>query len=161
MPGKSGEEKILISTNDSRLRLYTLRDKTIISKFVGHTNDSSQIRATFSDDGEYIISGSEDNKVFIWSVENRYRKKSLFGSLSSSSAKERVKACEFFEAHSKAVTCAIFAPSSVRNRLQGVGLRPVLVGEMADGHIIVAADLNGQVKVYENSLALEGWLAGR
>jgi hypothetical protein len=60
--------------------------------------------------------------------------------------------------HSKGVTCAIFAPSSVRNRLQGVGLRPVLGGDNDEGQIIVAVDLNGRIKIYENSSILESWL---
>lgn len=147
------------------MRLYTLQDKSLISKFIGHTNESSQIRATFSDDGEYVISGSEDARIVIWNAEPRYQKRSLFwrrGNL------EQVRACEWWEAHSRAVTVAIFAPSTVKNRLQSVGLRPVLatgtagdsLASMAEGAIIVAADLNGKVKVYESNVLLESWLKG-
>lgn len=147
------------------MRLYTLRDKSLISKFIGHTNESSQIRATFSDDGEYVISGSEDARIVIWNTEPRYQKRSLFWRRSGS---EQVRACEWWEAHSRAVTVAIFAPSSAKNRLQSVGLRPVLatgatgdsLAAMAEGTIIVAADLNGKVKVYENNVLLESWLKG-
>lgn len=147
------------------MRLYTLRDKSLISKFIGHANESSQMRATFSDDGEYVISGSEDARIVVWNAEPRYQKRSLFWRKGSS---EQVRACEWWEAHSRAITVAIFAPSSVKNRLQSVGLRPILaggaggdsLGAMAEGAIIVAADLNGKVKVYENNVLLEAWLKG-
>lgn len=128
----------------------------MILKFIGHTNQTSQIKATFSDDGEYIISGSEDNRIYIWNVENRHQTRGLF----TRTPRHHVKSYEYFQAHSKTVTSAIFAPSSVRNRLQSVGLRPVLAGQAeGQGQIILAVDLNGKIKVYENSELLESWLA--
>ena len=42
--------KVLITSNDSRIRLYNLRDKALELKFKGHENVSSQLRASFSDD---------------------------------------------------------------------------------------------------------------
>lgn len=42
--------KVLITSNDSRIRLYNLRDKVLEMKFKGHENTSSQLRASFSDD---------------------------------------------------------------------------------------------------------------
>ncbi|KAG9540193.1 WD40 repeat-like protein, partial [Aureobasidium melanogenum] len=45
-----GETKFLISSNDSRIRLYNFRDKSMEVKFKGNINDSSQIRAAVSDD---------------------------------------------------------------------------------------------------------------
>jgi WD40 repeat protein len=148
----------LISTNDSRIRLYTLRDKSVICKFIGHQNDTSQIKGSLSDDGEYVISGSEDNRTFIWNIENRYAQRSVF----SRTPLQHVKSCEYFETHSKPVTCALFAPSSVRNRLQSVGLRPVYSGnDLGEGQIVVAVDLNGKIKIYENNSLLESWLSER
>lgn len=61
-----GEDRLLITSNDSRVRLYNLLDKTLETKYKGHENTSSQIRASFSDDGRYLISGSEDRHVYIW-----------------------------------------------------------------------------------------------
>lgn len=110
-----------------------------------------------SDDGEYVISGSEDKKIYIWNVENQFRQRSFF----TRSPSNHVKSCEFFETHSKAVPCAIFAPSSVQNRLQSVGLRPPLGNEMNDGQIVVAVDLNGKIKVYENNYLLDSWVKQR
>lgn len=60
----SGGERLLVTTNDSRIRLYHTADKMIEAKYAGHENMSSQIRASFSDDGRWIISGSEDRNVY-------------------------------------------------------------------------------------------------
>ena len=76
----------------------------------------------------------------------------------STTPSNHVKSCEYFRAHSSSVTSAIFAPSSIRNRLQSVGMRPVLGNNVEDGHIIIAIDLNGHVKIYENNSKLEQWL---
>lgn len=58
--------KILVTTNDSRIRLYDLRDLSLVSKYKGCMNNSSQIRATVSPDNKYIICGSENSSAYIW-----------------------------------------------------------------------------------------------
>ncbi|KAJ8309810.1 hypothetical protein KUTeg_011675 [Tegillarca granosa] len=40
-----GEDKILVTSNDSRIRLYDLRDLTLSCKYKGCSNNSSQIKA--------------------------------------------------------------------------------------------------------------------
>lgn len=48
MPGMPpGEEKILITTNDSRVRLFNMKDKSLMFKYKGILNTSLQIKATF------------------------------------------------------------------------------------------------------------------
>ncbi|KAG2188263.1 hypothetical protein INT44_001016 [Umbelopsis vinacea] len=70
MPGMPpGEEKLLITSNDSRIRLINLKDKGLVAKYKGLENPSMQIRATFSDDGRQIICGSEDKNIFLWETE--------------------------------------------------------------------------------------------
>ena len=61
----SGDEQVLVTTNDSRLRLFSLLQKTCEVKYRGHENDSSQIRAGFSPDGQFIVVGSEDRNVCV------------------------------------------------------------------------------------------------
>jgi hypothetical protein len=39
--------QILVTSNDSRIRIYDLRDLSLTCKFKGYTNNSSQIRASF------------------------------------------------------------------------------------------------------------------
>ena len=63
LPSSTGE-RLLVTTNDSRLRLYHTADKIVETTYAGHENASSQIRASFSDDGRWIISGSEDRNVY-------------------------------------------------------------------------------------------------
>lgn len=71
-----GEVKLLITSNDSRVRMYNFRDKSLEVKFKGNINTCSQIHATFNDTGKYIICGSEDRKVYIWNgtLENNSKR---------------------------------------------------------------------------------------
>lgn len=57
-------ELFLVTSNDSRMRVFQVSDKSLQAKYAGHENTSSQIRANFSDDGKFIISGSEDRNVY-------------------------------------------------------------------------------------------------
>lgn len=102
----NGEVKMLVTSNDSRIRVYNLRDKSLEQKFRGATNTSSQIQARFSSDARYIVCGSEDGKVFIWSVDWLERDSRLL---------------EFFEANNTATTVTAFAPMPARQRLAGSG----------------------------------------
>ncbi|ORY63277.1 WD40-repeat-containing domain protein [Pseudomassariella vexata] len=104
-----GEVKVLVSSNDSRIRIYNLRGKELETKFKGHTNNCNQIRASFSDDGQYVVCGSEDRRAFIWSTES---------SLAENKDKQDKRPCEYFEAHSDVVTQAVFAPTGSRQLLQ-------------------------------------------
>ncbi|KAK4119664.1 WD40 repeat-like protein [Parathielavia appendiculata] len=98
------EARVLITSNDSRIRIYNLRDKSLDVKLKGHENQCSQIAATLSDDGKYVICGSEDRKTFIWS---------LTGTEVLVQDKDK-SPCEYFEAHGDIVTTALFAPTKTR-----------------------------------------------
>ncbi|KAF3930507.1 Jouberin [Dactylella cylindrospora] len=101
----NGEIKLLITSNDSRVRIYNFRDKSLETKFRGNENTCSQIHATFSDDMKYVICGSEDRKVYIWDVTIGVGEK-------------RTKLpLEYFEAHNSIVTVAIIAPAKTRQLL--------------------------------------------
>lgn len=101
----SGDVKILVTSNDSRVRLYNMRDKSLEVKFRGHENNCSQIRATFADDSEYIICGSEDRKAYIWSTS------------AAEGDKRNLRPMEMFDAHSSITTCAVLAPLKTRRLL--------------------------------------------
>ncbi|EOO00147.1 putative wd repeat domain-containing protein [Phaeoacremonium minimum UCRPA7] len=106
---ETGEVRVLISTNDSRIRVYSMKDGSLEVKFKGHENTSTQISASFSDDGTYVISGSEDRKTFIWNM-------------SPADAENKDKqAYESFNAHGEIVTTAVFAPTKTRMLLSGSG----------------------------------------
>ncbi|KAF9625765.1 hypothetical protein IFM89_026905 [Coptis chinensis] len=61
-PGNSSE--VLITSADSRVRIFDGSD--ITCKFRGFRNTSSQISASFTTDGKYIVSASEDSQVYVW-----------------------------------------------------------------------------------------------
>lgn len=102
------EVKLLITSNDSRIRVYNLRDKGLELKLKGNENSCSQIHASFSDDTKYIICGSEDRKAYIWSTGQ------------SESEKDK-RPVEMFEAHSAIVTTATMAPTKTRQLLSASG----------------------------------------
>ncbi|KEQ96068.1 hypothetical protein AUEXF2481DRAFT_659731 [Aureobasidium subglaciale EXF-2481] len=100
-----GETKVLISSNDSRIRLYNFRDKSMEIKFKGNVNDSSQIRAAISDDAKYLFCGSEDHKVYIWPT------------VPGDGDKKQKRSMETFEASNTVVTCVAFAPPKSKQLL--------------------------------------------
>jgi WD40 repeat protein len=106
-PGSdSGEIKLLVSSNDSRLRIYNMKDKTLEMKFRGHENNCSQIRATFADSSGHIICGSEDRKTYIWSTTS-----------TAEGEKRNQRPVEMFEAHNSITTCTVIAPIQTRQLL--------------------------------------------
>ena len=166
--------RLLVSTNDSRIRMYNVKDRSLITKFKGHENHEGLIHASFSDTGLYIISGSEDHKTYIWRVN------STKGS-DSSSSKTR-EDYEYFHSHNSAVTVALFAPHATRrlvyesrdpiydiadppqviltaaapstgpvdsNNSSAYKVRPL------DGNIIVSTDKDGVIKVFRQDSAYQ------
>jgi WD40 repeat protein len=105
-PGSdSGEVKLLISSNDSRLRVYNFKDKNLEMKFRGHENNCSQIRGAFADSSGHIICGSEDRKTYIWSTTV------------PEGEKRNQRPVEMFEAHNSITTCTVMAPIQTRQLL--------------------------------------------
>ncbi|KAM0561405.1 hypothetical protein ACHAPJ_003286 [Fusarium lateritium] len=105
---EAGQVKVLVTSNDSRVRVYNLNDKVIQVKYKGLENQSSQINARFSDDGTYIICGSEDRKAYIWKL----------GSQDEIKDKQPY---ESFDAHPEVVTTALMAPTKSRQLLSASG----------------------------------------
>lgn len=102
--GTEGNIKLLVTSNDSRIRLYDFNDRSLEAKFRGNENTCSQIRATFTNDGKYIICGSEDRRAYVWPI----------GSVQRDSEKQGV---EVFETQSAMVTAAIMAPTQTKQVL--------------------------------------------
>ncbi|XP_031829407.1 WD repeat-containing protein 44 isoform X2 [Nomia melanderi] len=162
-----GEDKILVTSNDSRIRLYDLRDLNLSCKYKGYVNVSSQIKASFSPDGQYIVSGSENQCIYIWKTHHDYSK-------FSSVRRDRNDFWEGIKAHNAVVTCAVFAPNpdsiikQIEEREQWenkedaknltsstVDVPPVdpVVEQRTKGcggHVLVSADFNGCIKVFLN-----------
>ncbi|MED6169159.1 hypothetical protein PIB30_018877 [Stylosanthes scabra] len=64
-PGSSSE--VLITSADSRIRVVDGVD--LVHKFKGFHNSSSQISASLTANGKYVVSASEDSHVYIWKNE--------------------------------------------------------------------------------------------
>ncbi|ELU01236.1 hypothetical protein CAPTEDRAFT_177177 [Capitella teleta] len=140
-----GENKILVTSNDSRIRLYDLRDQTLTCKYKGCANNSSQIKGSFSHDGKYIICGSEDHYVYIWKTQHEFYK-------FSSARRDRNDYWEGIKAHNAVVTSAIFAPNPrliIKPQFEFLDSEdqetPAVRGE-----VLVSADYNGAIKIFIN-----------
>lgn len=106
---ESGDVKVLISSNDSRVRIYNLKTRMLEVKFKGLENQSSQIHARFSDDGMYVVSGSEDRRAYMWGTcrpETELKDKQPY---------------ECFDAHPEVVTTALMAPVQSKQLLSASG----------------------------------------
>uniref|UniRef100_A0A182K6E5 WD repeat-containing protein 44 n=1 Tax=Anopheles christyi TaxID=43041 RepID=A0A182K6E5_9DIPT len=149
-----GEDKILVTSNDSRIRLYDLRDLNLSCKYKGYLNSSSQIKASFSHDGKYIISGSENQCIYIWKTHHEYTKL-------SSVRRDRSDFWEGIKAHNATVTCAIFAPKPEaiiildpdETTSSNISLNQSFVEQSKKacrGYVMVSADFSGCIKVFIN-----------
>ncbi|XP_049599734.1 WD repeat-containing protein 44 isoform X2 [Syngnathus scovelli] len=155
-----GENKILVTSNDSRIRLYDLRDLSLSMKYKGYVNSSSQIKASFSHDYSFIVSGSEDKYVYIWST---YHDLSKFTSV----RRDRNDFWEGIKAHNAVVTSAIFAPHPGLIVPQEIGAEKtdadcksvdsnesetIPSGALKTDHteVLLSADFTGAIKVFIN-----------
>ncbi|GMJ05222.1 hypothetical protein like AT3G15470 [Hibiscus trionum] len=68
-PGSSTE--VLITSADSRIRVVDGSD--LIHKFKGFRNTNSQISASVTANGKYVVSASEDSYVYVWKQEAESR----------------------------------------------------------------------------------------
>ncbi|XAR56562.1 hypothetical protein NMG60_11037100 [Bertholletia excelsa] len=68
-PGSSRE--VLITSADSRIRVVDGVD--LVHKFKGFRNTNSQISASLTTNGKYVVCASEDSHVYIWKHEGDSR----------------------------------------------------------------------------------------
>lgn len=160
-------KSLLVTTNDSRIRLYDMDDYSLAAKFKGTENDELQIRAWFSPDGRHVICGGENQHVVVWSAAEYTAQASgdanghsaggggagsTNGSAdssgsSSSSSKPDVKcdSSESFRAFTDTCTSAQFLPPntirlSAESDVDAAKIR----------HLIIAAGYGGEIKLFEN-----------
>ncbi|KAL7530813.1 hypothetical protein ACHAXR_003686, partial [Thalassiosira sp. AJA248-18] len=149
-------ERMLVSTNDSRVRLYGLSDFQLVRKYKGHANYSMQIRARISESGSHIACGSESGHVFIWETldKNRPKKNNAAGMKTH----DKTKSSDHFEA-SKAplpiVTDSVFFPArSVKEALlSSDNVFPFSLGmdrvdDDMSSAVILTLDYDGTMRVF-------------
>ncbi|CCG84942.1 protein of unknown function [Taphrina deformans PYCC 5710] len=66
-PANDGQT-VLVSTLDSKVRLFDNANGGLLQEFSGHRCRDYRIPAVFSDTEAFIMSGSEDGRVVMWNV---------------------------------------------------------------------------------------------
>jgi WD40 repeat protein len=138
---------LLVTTNDSRLRLYDMDDYSCKMKYKGLTNDELQIRAAFSQDGRHIICGSENQCVYIWETSSTTPGATPTVPVPAGTKKKKTRSesYEYFKGNSTTVTCAQYVPRS------SIVLTSENAGEASRiFHLILASGYNGELKFFEN-----------
>ncbi|XWS38188.1 hypothetical protein CRYUN_Cryun19dG0108900 [Craigia yunnanensis] len=90
----SDPSKVIITSADSLVRVLSGRDVVCKLKASGFRIATSQISATFSQDGKQIISASEDSNVYMWNYLNQEKNCSKVKNISS---------CQSFLSHNASV----------------------------------------------------------
>lgn len=136
---------LLVTTNDSRIRLLSVADYFQLGKFKSsrYVNTHMQIKASFSEDNKYIIAGSQDGHVFIWNsiLEDKITFKKMI------QKENRNESCEYFDGTVEdggATTCAIFLPLSSLRQIPSIQL------QIEDKHLygIVTSDTDGCIRFF-------------
>jgi WD40 repeat protein len=104
----------LITSNDSRIRLYDLRDLSLVCKYRGFSNSTVHIKASLSHDDRWIVCGSKNKCTYLWKTNYPY-------SMLSTGRRDRNNCWERMQVHNAVVTCAQFAPKPllVLNEIAG------------------------------------------
>ncbi|CCI46596.1 unnamed protein product [Albugo candida] len=136
----------MVSTNDSRMRLFSVDNYSRVCKYKGLLNDHLQIKGRFSQDGDYVICGSENGNVYIWNKQTF-----LSSSLMKSGKHDRNASYEYFcaaESTNGIVTVALFAPASahamVKSKLDTYAQHQECTG------LIVTASYDGCINFFES-----------
>ena len=168
-----GEEKILITSTDSRVTLINVNDRSIFRKYKGCDFKSGRLFANFSFNAQYILCGTDDRHVVIWdtTAETYHQQFSgiLSGVLQWQSDSKASCGQEKLAISQDPITFALFAPwpciddgGKHRNPTNPTSY----FGDHAthpannDGIVVIVADIYGRIRVFENSLAFnDGGLA--
>ena len=62
---------VLVSTQDSTIRLWNYSNSKCLKTYTGHTNRTYCIPSRFTANGKFVVSGSEDHKIYIWDLQSR------------------------------------------------------------------------------------------
>lgn len=139
-------DKVIISSNDSRLRLFRLDDKSVLSKFQGHVNAQGHLNASFSPGGRYLLSASEGRAVFVWELDYAlYASEGKTGMKEEGERRDGISYETFVVADGGNVTAACFAPRLVPK--DALWLRAAFTNARTSGIVIVVANEEGGLRV--------------
>ncbi|KAJ2999409.1 WD repeat-containing protein 44 [Globomyces sp. JEL0801] len=148
------EEKLLVTSADSHIRLINVRDKSLFKTYKGFDLKSFGSFASFSPFGDYIITTSEDKHIYIWDTlpnNNSVQYSGVFSSVvhrNVDTAKQigQVK----FSLSNNHLCNAIFTPWTVQDIAnQAIGSPVPYRNSTNTGIAIVVADDHGHIYVME------------
>jgi len=85
---------VLTSCMDATLRLMDKATGELLNEYTGHSNSTYKIESVLSNDDAYVVSGSEDNRIYFWNLVEG-------------------KVMHNLEGHTKAVTSLSYHPKEV------------------------------------------------
>ena len=137
---------LLVTSGDSRVRLYNLRDKSLLRTYKGSDHGSGASGASFSPDGELIVIAGEDRCCVVWDVDPADSSHQYSGMLSTVIHKKldnaRAIGYERFGLSAENLTYAVFAPWKTND------VNPSDTNLL--GTVLVVSDDQGTVLLYEN-----------
>ena len=145
------DQYILICTNDSRIRLFSLQTFSLLQKYKGGKCEQYPIGSAFSHNFIHVIRGSEDGSVYIWNTfktESKSRWKLAFKGIKNSSY-------EYFNIKKqKSCSNAIFSTSEIVKNVQN---ELIFDGsEIIISHIILVS-CSGKLYVLYNQFKNVPW----
>lgn len=143
--------EFIVSSNDSRIRLYRMDDKSVVYKYAGHVCNESQLKASFSPCGRFILSGSENKQVFLWEIDDQpgtvLPAKGKADDSSQPTKKDRNLSYESFVPHEHSpLSAAVFAPTFFYPRRGDKD--PAPNSSRSSGLTIVTASMKGEICVF-------------
>ncbi|KAL5039760.1 hypothetical protein BDV3_003180 [Batrachochytrium dendrobatidis] len=113
------DEKFLVTSTDSHVRILNARDKSLYRKFYGAELKHGHLAAGVSDDGRFIICPSEDKQVIIWDTDpsesNQLQFSGVLGGMKQWQAdSSKGTGLERITPSDVPITAAIFAPEALR-----------------------------------------------
>ena len=110
------DNNFFVASNDSRIRLYSITNFSVIRKYVGHVAKDRRSMISLSPDGDYIMIPSEtQGSVFIYPIDHENFFK---GSPLTQYSRDRSSTCEGFKFSKEIViTGAVFTLQHSENHL--------------------------------------------
>ena len=140
----------MVTTNDSRARLYRMRDYSPLMKLKGAKVNDVRIQASFNESGTKVVSGGEDGRVVVWSTED-----DKVSGLSFNKFSNKNYGNESFVGSNSLSQTAVFGPSLMADevgRTAGGGLlrESREAREIADdSRFILVGSSSGVIRIYE------------
>ena len=128
------EPKFFVATNDSRIRLYSLENFSVIRKYLGHESKESQIKMSISSDLQLVMTPSENtDELYVYPIDHEeyFKGSGLFTTL----LKDRSKTAEIIKYGKKyIINAAVFTPQATIQKMSAI------VGDNSGGVSFLVSD---------------------